>query len=57
MDTVENDYSSLHLAVKSGNRDAVKVLVDYRANVNAKTRNGFTPLNLAKDLEIRKLLS
>ena len=40
--------SALHVAVRSGCLDCVKALVEAGADVNAKTKDGKTPLHLAK---------
>ncbi|WP_244484474.1 ankyrin repeat domain-containing protein [Mesorhizobium sp. Root552] len=43
-----NRESVLHIAVRSGCLDCVKALVEAGADVNAKTKDGKTPLHLAK---------
>ena len=40
--------TALHIAVRSGCLDCVKALVEAGADVNAKTKDGKTPLHLAK---------
>ena len=40
--------TALHIAVSSGCLDCVKALVEAGADVNAKTKDGKTPLHLAK---------
>ncbi|MER9120667.1 ankyrin repeat domain-containing protein [Mesorhizobium sp. M0954] len=40
--------NALHIAVRSGCLDCVKALVEAGADVNAKTKDGKTPLHLAK---------
>ena len=40
--------SALHIAVRSGCLDCVKALVEAGADVNAKTKDGKTPLHMAK---------
>ena len=46
----QNHWQLLHEAVRSGNTEAVQLLVDLGADVNAKVANGGTPLWLAKKL-------
>jgi ankyrin repeat protein len=47
----------LHDAVKNGNMEMVKLLVGKGANVNAEAkREGYTPLNYARDEEIKTYL-
>ena len=49
--------TALHDAVKSGNMEMVKLLVEKGADVNAEAkREGFTPLNYARDEEIKTYL-
>lgn len=43
-----NSETALHIAARSGCFDCVKVLVEAGADVNAKTKDGKTPLHLAK---------
>jgi cytochrome c len=43
-----NREAALHIAVRSGCLDCVKALVEAGADVNAKTKDGKTPLHLAK---------
>ena len=56
-----NSYRSreaaLHIAVRSGCLDCVKALVEAGADVNAKTKDGKTPLHLAKLRGNAKLLT
>ncbi|KAH0268440.1 hypothetical protein KCU91_g9407, partial [Aureobasidium melanogenum] len=42
-----NKETGLHLAVKSGRRDAVKMLLGFGSNCKAANRDGDTPLHLA----------
>ncbi|MEH1771269.1 MAG: ankyrin repeat domain-containing protein, partial [Nostoc sp.] len=46
----------LHLAVSQGNKQVVELLIAKGADVNAKNKDGNTPLHLAYDLDIVKLL-
>ena len=39
----------LHLAAVNGNRDVAELLLASKADVNAKTNRGLTPLGLALD--------
>ncbi|KAL6614239.1 hypothetical protein ACP70R_036509 [Stipagrostis hirtigluma subsp. patula] len=41
-------HRPLHLAVEGGHGDAVELLLDMGADVNAKTRRGATPLQMAE---------
>ncbi len=43
-----NRENALHIAVRSGCLDCVKALVEAGADVNAKTKDGKTPIHLAK---------
>ncbi|RWP40707.1 ankyrin repeat domain-containing protein [Mesorhizobium sp.] len=43
-----NRENALHIAARSGCLDCVKALVEAGADVNAKTKDGKTPLHLAK---------
>ena len=42
-----DDKTPLHYAAAEGQLDAVKLLIEKGADVNAKAKNGFTPLHLA----------
>ena len=59
-DIVSFGLTPLHLAALNGRTDIATLLLDHRANVNAKTRNGgLTPLDYAVtrgDLPMMKLL-
>ena len=47
--TADDDWTPLHAAVcGKGNIDVVKFLVSNGADVNAETRDGYTPLDVAK---------
>ncbi len=50
-------YRELFDAVSDGNIENVKKHIDAGANVNAKTQNGFTPLDVAILIERRKKLN
>ncbi|KAJ1286041.1 hypothetical protein BS78_03G323600 [Paspalum vaginatum] len=41
-------HRPLHLAVEGGHAEAVELLIDMGANVNARTRRGATPLQMAE---------
>lgn len=41
-------HRPLHLAVEGGHADAVELLLDMGADVNARTRRGATPLQMAE---------
>jgi len=43
----ENGYTALHWAAEKGQMKIVKLLIEKGANLNAKTKNNLTPLNLA----------
>ncbi|KAL2078409.1 hypothetical protein ACEWY4_026094 [Coilia grayii] len=48
VDDVTNDYlTALHVAAHCGHYKVAKVIVDKKANPNAKALNGFTPLHIA----------
>jgi ankyrin repeat protein len=46
---------NLHEAVKEGNMDMVKRLIDEGANINAKDQSSATPLYLAVDRGLKDL--
>lgn len=46
----------LHIAVKNGNLEMVKLLVEKGVPLNARRSNGLTALDLAKDEDIRRYL-
>ena len=52
----ENDCTPLHHAARFGPARAVQWLLDHDADVNAVAYNGFTPLHLAGDPEIVRLI-
>ena len=55
----DNGYSILHWAAEKGQKKIVKLLIEKGANLNAKTKNNLTPLNLADnnfENEISELL-
>ena len=43
----KNGYNALHYSCRDGHVDIVKALVNHKANVNARTDSGSTPLTLA----------
>ena len=43
----QDGYTALHFSCRDGNVDIVRTLVKHKANVNAKTDSGDTPLTLA----------
>ena len=43
----QDGYTELHYSCRDGHVDIVKILVKYKANVNARTDSGDTPLTLA----------
>ncbi len=45
----KEEYTPLHIAVLSGQKDTVKVLIDYGANVNSINKWGKSPLDTAQD--------
>ena len=53
---VEEGATLLHEAVKLGMIEVVKSLIDAGENVNAKDKNGNTPLHFVKTIEIAELL-
>ena len=55
----KNGYTALHWAAEKGQKKIVKLLIEKGANLNAKTKNNLTPLNLADnnfENEISELL-
>ena len=55
----DNGYTLLHWAAEKGQKKIVKLLIERGANLNAKTKNNLTPLNLADnnfENEISELL-
>ena len=46
----------LHLAAEAGSPDCVKMLLDRKANVNAKDSNSCMPLHKTRNFECAKLL-
>ncbi|NUQ62975.1 MAG: ankyrin repeat domain-containing protein [Pirellulales bacterium] len=52
----EDDCTPLHYAARFGPASAVQWLLDHNADVNAVAYNGFTPLHLARDPEIVRLI-
>ena len=51
-----NLETALHLAAWAGHADAVEVLLGHGAGVNARAYNQFTPLHLAKDPKVVRVL-
>jgi hypothetical protein len=47
----------LHLVVTSGNTNAIQLLLDFKADVNATDNTGKTPLALLEDLKIAQFRS
>ena len=48
MDDVTVDYlTPLHVAAHCGHHRVAKILLDRKAEVNARALNGFTPLHIA----------
>ncbi|NGX59417.1 MAG: hypothetical protein KR126chlam3_00568 [Chlamydiae bacterium] len=50
-ETTPKGYRVLHLAVKSGLKEIVKLLIDSGAEIDAKDRNGLTPFQTAVMME------
>lgn len=42
---------ALHCAIEQQDKNSIRLLVEYGADVNLPTENGFTPLHLAVDIE------
>lgn len=58
-DPVSGGRTALHWAVKEGKKDMIPVLLEAKANIEAKDRVGKTPLTLAsegRDLDVVKML-
>ncbi|MEI9919826.1 MAG: ankyrin repeat domain-containing protein [Bacteroidota bacterium] len=45
--TQQDDITPIHEAAHHGKTALVKLLVEYKANVNAKMKDGKTPLSMA----------
>ncbi len=59
VDSVGGNRTALHWAVKEGKKDLIPILLDAKANIEAKDRVGKTPLTVAaegRDIEIVKIL-
>jgi ankyrin repeat protein len=54
----ENEYGDtpLHLAALAGHLDVVRVLIDNKADVNAKNKEGYTPLHLASEMDYTEVV-
>ncbi len=44
-----NSYTTLHVAAYEGHKDIVAELISNGANINAKTKHGATPLDVAEE--------
>ncbi len=44
----EGGWTALHLAAGTGNREIVEILIDYKANINARDAKKLTPAGMAK---------
>ncbi len=44
---MHNGWTWLHTAILNGDGDAVKLLIDHGADINAKANDGWTPLDMA----------
>ena len=56
---LQGSYDPMHIAVREGSIDTVKLLIDSGADLNAEALYGYTPLQVALDmgdLEIVELL-
>ena len=53
----DDGETSLHYSVKYGKPEITKLLLDNGANPFIKNKDGNTPLDLIKDLEIKKILN
>lgn len=40
-----NHETCLHFAAKNGKADIIQILLDYKANPNARNHDGWTPLH------------
>jgi ankyrin repeat protein len=59
VDTVGGNRTALHWAVKEGKKNLIPILLDAKANLEARDRVGKTPLTFAaegRDLELVKML-
>ena len=52
----DEGWTSLHVACTTGNVPVVELLLAHGADVSTKTKNGCTPLALAKDREFEKIV-
>ncbi len=53
---INNDLSLLHIAVQQNDQEAVKMLLEHKANVNILNKEKQSPLEYAKTNEIRRIL-
>ena len=51
-----SNYTPLHLAVSFGSTQCVETLLRYKAEINAKDSYGKTPLDIANDKKIKKII-
>jgi len=49
-------WSALHQAAFGGSADAVRFLLEHKAAIDAKTNDGQTPLDVAKNEQVRAIL-
>jgi len=49
-------WSALHQAAFGGSCDSVRFLLEYKADIHAKTNDGQTPLDVAKSEQVRAIL-
>jgi ankyrin repeat protein len=47
----------LHLAVAGGHREVVAILLEYRARLDIRDKNGLTPLQLAENCQNREMIT
>jgi hypothetical protein len=53
---LDEGWTPLHVACMSANKAMVKLLLAHKADVNARTKNGCTPLSLAQERILKRII-